>query len=193
MRIVSLNNSHISISDFVRPQLHDRNNVGTLKLCFIGRYHKRKNLERIYNFINESTIDGLHLTLVGPGMTEVFRPTEFIDVMDETIGEELDSILSQQNAIVCPGLIGLLALDAAKFGLPVLVQKGLKHGPEVHLLVESDQYFIDFEDSEVLSETLVYLKSHPQELVCKGQALQDVAIEKYNVEHSVHVLIDSIS
>lgn len=180
--VVSFNNSEVSKSEFRKTSW---NNDNYLKLLFVGRYQKRKKLYRLieilerYNFIK--------IMVVGSGMHENFSNhlNNRLIVKDARNNNELDEEFSWCDSMISPGHLGLMILNAARYGKPVIIFKNDTNAPEINLAYDADQIFIDYENKQELDQVIDKLQDNKEILMNKGNKLQEVAKQYYNVEYMV--------
>jgi glycosyltransferase involved in cell wall biosynthesis len=89
------------------------------------------------------------------------------------------------DVVASPGHIGLLAVNAAQHGRPLVIQDNVVHAPEVIVAREAGQVFIDFECEDRVDALIERIKNDRQWLADLGKELQRVGVEGYTIEHMV--------
>ena len=187
--IHSFNNSELSLREVRKPEWQDSI---TLNLLFVGRFSERKKLDFFVELAKRNA--SFEILLIGPGMLENFKSITLpnFKVLDKIENNKLDSYFNWAHLVVNPGFLGLIILNAARYGKPMLINDISGHGPEISLAYDAHQLFYDFSDLEKISSYLEELKKNKKLLRAKGNFLQKIAIESYNVESMVKVHLNSL-
>ena len=190
---VSFNNSEVLSDDFRAPVKRFLGKSG-FRLLFVGRAQKRKKLERLVGLAKRRK--DVFVRLVGPGMDELDLSNSDgnqgnIEVFPQTTGPELDHHFEWCDFVANPGHVGLLVMNSARYGVPIVIDNNSSHAPEVWLAREANQVFISWGDDEVVDSFLGSLSAGEIDLFRVGLELQTVACSKYTVEHMVtqHLLV----
>lgn len=88
----------------------------------------------------------LHIVGEGPDkemLEEASRSCPWLTVEGGLYGIERDSLLAQCNAILMPGLVGLIAVDAFQFKRPIITSDAGEHSPEFAYLSNETNCLID--------------------------------------------------
>jgi glycosyltransferase involved in cell wall biosynthesis len=90
-----------------------------------------------------SEIENFHLVIIGGGpqeeaMRRDVQGDSWIHCVGPRFGREKILLLSLADAVMAPGRVGLVVLDAFAAGLPLLATKMSIHGPEIEYL--RDEY-----------------------------------------------------
>jgi len=96
------------------------------------------------------------LEIVGEGpdkplLQEAAETRPWLTVHGALYGLERDSLLASANAILMPGLVGLIAIDSFQFERPVLTSTAGEHSPEIAYLVDQENCLID--EGDVTAES----------------------------------------
>ncbi|MFW6413864.1 MAG: glycosyltransferase [Verrucomicrobiota bacterium] len=192
---VSFNNTEILENEFRSGNFADHEG---LHLLFVGRYHPRKNLQRLVELAERR--DDIYVRLVGPGMDQLVVPDSLInnwkiERFGRTLGKDLDPHFDWADITVSPGDVGLFVMNAARYGKGIIIEKEGDHGPEYWLAKEAQQPFIDFENQEAVDKFFDKLLHQKHLLQEWGGKLQEIAMEKYTIEYMVEAhykVFDSI-
>lgn len=79
--------------------------------------------------------------------------TEYVNFHGELYGKKLEHIFSQSDIFVLPGKVGLSAIHALSYGLPVLTTNASVHSPEVAIIDQgvNGDFFEQFSISSLAS------------------------------------------
>ncbi|MEX2437633.1 MAG: glycosyltransferase [Candidatus Babeliales bacterium] len=186
--IISFNNSEVSVRDFRVAKWNDDK---FLKILFVGRYQTRKRLDRLIDLMYQ--FSHIKVRLIGPGMTMKFGwiNHDRLELKDKVNNNKLDKDFSWCDIVVSPGHLGLLVMNSARYGKPILVSSTDLHAPEVSIAYESKQYFLDFDNPEDVKSMFNITLLNRETLREKAKMLQEIAREKYNIEYMVkcHVMM----
>ena len=168
------------------------NSNNKLSLLFVGRYQKRKNIEILIDLLKRKP--NVELTLVGPGMLENFSniSQKNLKIIGPTDNNKLDSIFNTVDLVVNPGHLGLLISNAARYGKPIAISNTYDHAPEVSLAYASDQFFLDFDNNIELNQFIEYCLNNKNIIKKKGNELQRISKDRYNLQYMVKVHNDSM-
>lgn len=112
----------------------------------------------------------LHLVGDGPeknAMIEASKTRSWLEVHGSLYGEERDRMLARCNAILMPGLVGLIAIDSFQFARPLITSDAGEHSPEIAYLEHGVNCLID--QGDVTAESYADLVLH---------YLQDESVQK---------------
>lgn len=117
---------------------------------YIGGLYSLKKLPLLIDAatIVQSKITDFKLHFVGDGpdmdvLKEAANTRPWITVHGGLYGVERDSVLAQSNAILMPGLVGLIAIDSFQFERPILTSDAGEHSPEIAYLEDNYNCLID--------------------------------------------------
>lgn len=117
--------------------------TGELVLTFIGRLTPDKRLDVLFDALARlrDNYPSVTLHVVGDGPDRAALASHPASEHAQFHGwiydsEKLEHLLKQTTMVVSPYLMGLLALDALRAGVPVLVPDNPLNGPEVEALTE---------------------------------------------------------
>lgn len=183
LEAVSYNNTEVSAAEFregvFRPS-------SELKVLFVGRYQKRKHLERLLSAVERNS--WLSARFIGPGM-EVLRErtspamAERATMEGYLVGAELNAHFDWADIVVSPGHVGLLVMNAARHGKGIVIDSGSTHAPEYFLAQQAGQPFVDFSSPPVVDGFLHALWNDRKRVQELGRDLQAVARREYTVEY----------
>lgn len=182
---ISYNNSHIRESDFRKGKFSGDN---TLNLLFVGRYQRRKKLNRLIPIVNKFT--SVRLRLIGPYMDQLKVSDELIknnkiQVFGRTVGKDLNEHFDWADIVVNPGHAGLLVMSAAQHGKCIVIDSESHHAPEYWLAKEADQYFLPFSNEKIIYDFFEKSISGKTNIKNKAERLQKVARERFTIEYMV--------
>lgn len=184
---LSFNNTEILEREFRAGNFAEHEG---LHLLFVGRYHPRKNLDRLIELAKRR--DDMSVHLVGPGMDSVEIPDDLknsnrVKTFGRTLGKDLNPHFDWADIAVSPGDVGLLVMNAARHGKGIIIEEKGEHGPECWLAKEAGQPFIPFENQEETDAFFDNLINQKHLLREWGGKLQEIAREKYTIEYMVEV------
>ena len=195
-KVVSFNNTHVDKNKIYKQSFISTKN--NLNFIFIGRFQKRKNLERLLTIFNNSK--GFNFRIIGPGNEAYFGFKKIendslntFEIFDKTEGEILKEHLNWAHLCINPGHLGLFAMTAAQYGIGLIIDKSSSHAPEVILPIKANQIFLNFSNiSEVIIELskLINNESIIKEL---GLRLQEELITNFTIENMVDKHINLIN
>lgn len=163
-----------------------------LNIIWVGRYQKRKELERLYEL---AKIDQrIQVRLIGPGIIEAFADKlklRNFQVFDSAYGKQLEEHFSWSHIVLNPGGAGLIVMNAARFGRSIVIDKNAYHGPEIQLAIEANQDFIDFSN---LEEVRLYIDSIIGDSQYIRQQAHNLTIQmkNYTIEHMTERYMQAI-
>lgn len=115
------------------------------------------------------------LYIVGDGPDKAFiddcaKSKPWLLVKGALYNEERDAVLGRCNAILMPGLVGLIAIDSFQFARPIITSDAGEHSPEIAYLDDGTNCLIDHgTEGEVTADSYA-------ETV--GRYLSDFALQK---------------
>jgi hypothetical protein len=136
-----------------------------LEFVFIGGLDKPKRIKFLVESLDLLASRGVdfHVTVIGRGeeakLFESLVHGRLATLVGYDQGLEKARALKGADAILSPGRIGLLAIDALVSGVPVLTTNWLFHAPEREYLVEGESQFTS-EDSTVAFADLIESQSY---------------------------------
>ena len=189
-KLVSLNNSDVyrsQIVPLVIPKVE-----GRLHLLFVGRPVPERKIERVIELVERLGV--LDARLIGPTMShysDIVREKNLEDrikLCEAKTGNALQEDFEWCHAVVNPGSLGLLIINAAKYGRAVIVDRDSRHGPEIVVAEEAKQYIIDWSDQQELDAFFLGLLEREDQLREKGQQLSEYVRYNYTIEKMVERL-----
>ena len=184
----------------------DHFNNDSPNIVVIGRLNYRKKLDLLFeslNILKEKNIS-FNVTLVGDGdarnslieKAANFNLTDSVWFYGACYSEEMNAEL-MYNADLCvtPGDIGLTAIHALMFGVPVITHDDFIHqGPEFESIVPgvTGQYF-KHDDANSLSDTIYsWIIQHPDREKIRMDCYKEVD-SKWNPNYQIQVITNFIS
>ena len=165
-------------------------------LLWVGRMMPSRKLDLLFDGIKRMKDDGqcVSVMLVGDGENRkdlellchelgVHAQIHFYGACHDE--KKLAQIFHSADLVICPGDIGLLAMHALMYGVPVVTHDNMDlHKPEVEAImpgVSGD--FFAYDDSQSLANCVLdWFESHPDKSVNREQCYA-VIDEKYNPKH----------
>jgi len=192
--LFSFNNSEVSISDIHACPFDFIQNK--IKLLYVGRFQKRKRLERLIQLakINPNVI----IHIAGNGVKEllnIYPEIESIpnvELFGEILNDELKKQMEWCDMIVNPGHLGLLVVNGARFGRPILVDNSSQHAPEVIVAKEAEQFFVDWTDIKAVDNLVEKLIENRELIQEASQRIVEIVKLKYTVEYMVQIYVRAI-
>ena len=182
---VSFNNTEVEEDDFHPGQFSD---TPEIRLLFVGRHQERKKLDRLVALAERCS--NVHVRFVGPEMDRLSVPQHLIQtgrvaIFGQTRGAELKQHFDWADLVASPGHVGLLVMNAARYGKGIVIDENSRHAPEYLLARESNQPFISFGQPEEEDRFLTLILDDPELTRKWGRDLQLVARQKYTIEAMV--------
>lgn len=190
--IISFNNTSFSINDIIPLPFHFKDNE--LNLLWVGRYQKRKKIERLLDIARRDK--RVNLRLIGPGMKEnifIEKNDDNIEVFSEAYDDELNNHFEWSHAVFNTGGAGLMVMNAARFERPIFIDNDSHHGPEIQLAIDASQDFLDFGNENEVDELVKKCITNRIFLIEKGSQLASVMKDKYTIEYMVQQYMKAIN
>lgn len=138
---------------------------------YTGSLYAEKELGLLID-IGDHTVKALpdfHLVVVGDGpdraaLEEHAASRTWLHVVGTKFGRDLARIASTASLMLIPGAIGLVVVDAAALGLPVITTAMADHGVEIDYLEHGVNGLICPSNSLATASALLQLLSDPDEL-----------------------------
>ena len=152
------------------------------QFLFVGRLREGKRVDlllRAFDGIRSEVPSEVGLSIVGDGpvrasLQELARRLGLADRVrfygSITEPGELKEIFQESLAYVSPGPIGLGLLHAFAYGVPVVVPRNIRHGPEIENLAHGVSGWFYDGSLPGLCRTLRDLALDPSRSVCAGRA-----------------------
>src|SRR5690606_15936248 len=108
--------------DFENPELN---------VLWVGRYRRGKNIERLIEIARRHP--KVNVRIIGVGVMEVY--SSFADkipnltVLGPAFGDELREHYRWCHAVFNPGGAGLIVMNTARYGRPIVIDEHEYHGP----------------------------------------------------------------
>jgi glycosyltransferase involved in cell wall biosynthesis len=78
-----------------------------------------------------------------PMLLEAAKTRAWLHVHGALYGLDRDTVLARCNAILMPGLVGLIAIDSFQFERPVITSDAGEHSPEIAYLRDGQNCLVD--------------------------------------------------
>lgn len=122
--------------------LRDEHNLGTGPVClYIGAFDEPKKLPLLFEAADliHAALPGFRLVLAGagPDEPEVRRSVDkrpYSRLMGRVNADGLARLSTVASAVLIPGRVGLVAVDALALGLPIITTNYALHAPEADYL-----------------------------------------------------------
>ena len=190
--VTSFNNSDVEVKDIQKQEYLE---LPTTNLIFVGRYQKRKKLERIITLMNH--FPDLRIKLIGPGIKENLKIekkySKRIQIFDKISGIKLKEHFDWAHISINPGHLGLFVMNSAKFAKMIIIDSNSSHAPEYILAKKTQQPFIDFENIPKSKSDLEKIFNNKLEIKKMGIKLQEELTSNYTVENMIKVHLSSIT
>lgn len=161
---------------------------------FVGRLHPEKKplllveaFERLY-----AANPGLRLIIVGDGteaeiLSDAVKRSRAHSAIELTghVGNyhELRRLYSRAIASVCPGSLGLSAIQSLSFGVPIIISRSEPHGPEIEAVVDGENAgYFETDDSAALSAIMLRFANTRTTWRTKGARISSDCRDRYSVE-----------
>lgn len=126
-----------------------------LNFCFIGGMYDLKLLSLLVAActIVAKAHPSFELHLVGQGpdkqlVDDAAKEHPWLKVHGALYGQDRDRVLANSSAILMPGLVGLVAIDAFHFRRPIITSEAGEHSPEIAYLEDGYNSLMDRGDSQ---------------------------------------------
>lgn len=186
--VYAFQNSEVLVDDC---QLLDFDFIpGKIKLLHVGKYQKRKNVDRLIDLAIRNP--KVEVRIIGTGMIENFNKNnelskhKNIQIYDGIIGDALKPHMQWSDIVVCPGAVGLLVHNAGKHGRGIITDSLSDHGPEHYVAKEANQPFIDFTNIAEVENTLQDYIDNRQKLIDLGHTLHNHVKSNYTIENMIN-------
>lgn len=158
---------------------------------YIGGLYHLKKLPLLLDAatIVQRKIPDFQLHIAGDGpekpmLLQAANTRNWLTIHGGLYGIERDQVLAASNAILMPGLVGLIAIDSFQFERPILTSDAGEHSPEIAYLQDGYNCLIDTGavDAQSYARTIVrYLEDEQLQVKLKRGCRQSA--EKYSIEH----------
>lgn len=190
--IISFNNTSFSREE-ITPLPYKNLPEKNINILWVGRYTKRKKVERLIKLANKDI--RINLRLIGPKLSTIlngYQENSRIEIFGAAYDNELREHFEWCHLVLNPGGAGLLVMNAGRFARPIVIDNNSHHGPEIQLAVESSQHFIDFGNTNEIEEVLNRYFKDPSALIEEGKHLSAVMYEKFTIEFMVSQYLRAI-
>lgn len=135
---ITVVNNTLSVADRYRPDSIEKSDG---HFVYIGGLYKDKNLELLFAAGEHLSQNNPHFVLhvIGDGplrpMVEAATARHaWLRYHGALYGTERDALLATSNAILMPGLVGLVIIDAFLYEAPIITSASGQHSPEIAYL-----------------------------------------------------------
>lgn len=159
------------------PQVWEKYNLnGAIKLLYVGRVSKEKNLDLLAHAFIDTIKAGFvsHLIIVGDGPFRVELESKLkgypVVFTGYLAGEELATFYASSDVFVFPSTFdtfGNVVLEAQASGLPVIVSD--KGGPKELMIPNETGYVIKANDKSALVDALISLVTNAETVKTMGK------------------------
>lgn len=187
--IWSFNNSEVSIKEIKCLPFNFISDK--IKLLYVGRYQERKKLDRLVKLAKQRA--DVEIIIAGNEMDKLLKKYPEINAINNihikgsVLGKELENLMGWSDIIVNPGHLGLLVVNGARYGRPIIVDNRTKHAPEVIVAKEAAQFFIDWNDLNIVNEQINKLIQDRKIIQEASKRLVEVVKSRYTVEYMAEV------
>lgn len=147
-------------TSYLRGSTEDFQEKGDPYLAYIGGLDGSKRVELLADALNvlHHRRVPIRVRVAGRGQDEsLLREAQSrgqVDLIGYVAGNTKAELLKRCQAIVIPGRIGLVAVEALAVGRPILTAQGALHAPENEYLVEGESRFTSPASPEAFAELL---------------------------------------
>src|SRR5690348_326371 len=139
--------------------------------------------------IIKAKLTDFHLILLGGGPEQqaieaLIREHPWIHLLGPRFGKEKAEFMAISDALLAPGRVGLVVLDAFAAGLPLLTTRLPIHGPEFEYLEEEQNGVTTEPRVEAFADAVIRLFGEPDRLRHLKEGARTSA-EKYSIEAMV--------
>ena len=142
------------------------------------------------------------LYMVGDGPEKSFiddasKIHTWLHIKGSLYAQDRDEVLAQCNAILMPGLVGLIAVDSFQFQRPVITSDAGEHSPEIAYLKDGENCLIDHGlKGEVTAKTyasvvLQYLTNNELQLTLRENCKESA--ETYSIDAMAASFVNAIT
>lgn len=177
-----------------------------LNFLWVGRMTKEKKLpfllESFGKFLERGGVARLILVGDGPERKELERYADEIKLGERVKFEgevwdkkKLHKIFNEADLAVSPGPIGLFAIHAMAYGVPVLTNDNWDtQGPEVEAVIDgkTGAFFRDGDVNALVSKMLTILKDHKTRAIMFGNCRKLIE-SKYTVDYQEQVIMSAVN
>ena len=180
---------------------HFKNNYPTM--LFIGRLTKIKKLDMLIDLYHKLELCGFkcNMVLIGDGPER--RHLENLLSKDERIWfygalydeDEIAKLLYNADLCISPGNVGLTAIHAIYYGLPVITNNNFaKQMPEHEAIVpkKTGDFFIENDVDSLANVILNWFKMNKSRYEIR-QACYEIADKKFNPYYQISILKEMLS
>lgn len=193
--VKSFNNSEVSETDIkILPfNFIERK----LKMLYVGRYQERKRLDRLVDLAKRRK--DVEIIIAGNNMENLVKVFPEIDnltnlnIKGSVLGAELSAVMGWSDIIVNPGHLGLLVINGARFGRPIIIDEESKHAPEVIVAKEAMQFFVNWSDIKVVDEQIDSLINNRKLIIEASKRIVEIVRSKYTIEYMVQTFMEAIN
>lgn len=146
--------------------------------------------------IVKGRLPNFHLIVVGGGpeqkaIESLVRDQPWIHLLGPRFDKEKAEFMAISDALLAPGRVGLVVLDAFAAGLPVITTRLPIHGPEFEYLEEGCNGVTTEPQEEAFAEVMIRVFCEPDRLQQLKEGARASA-EKYSIEVMVENFRDGI-
>lgn len=164
-------------------------------IIFTGRFVREKKviqLVKAFKIVQDNLPSQVRLVLIGDGpeKQELKKSIEELNLKTRVLLldsiynlEELKKYYSNAIVAVSPGTAGLFLVQAMSFGLPVIVSKNEKHGPEIEIIKEEiNGFYYDTDNLKKLADLIKVIFENREYWITKRESISENCRSRYSVE-----------
>jgi glycosyltransferase involved in cell wall biosynthesis len=125
-------------------------------------------------------VPGFQLVVAGEGperpvLESLARSRSWMNLVGAKFGADLAAIASTASVMVIPGWVGLVVIDAAALGLPLVTTDRPEHSVEIDYLTDGVNGLICSNNAMVMGDAIAELLGDPQRLAAMSEAALELA------------------
>ena len=125
-------------------------------------------------------VPGFQLVVAGEGperpvLESLARSRPWMNLVGAKFGADLAAIASTASVMVIPGWVGLVVIDAAALGLPLVTTDRPEHSVEIDYLTDGVNGLICSNNAMVMGDAIAELLGDPQRLAAMSEAALELA------------------
>ncbi len=190
--IISFNNTSFFQNEIVPLELN--RDLNKLNILWVGRFQKRKRLERLIELgrVNHDIV----IRIIGPGIVDNLKylnPPNNVQLFNQLYDKEVEIHYRWSHAVFNPGHVGLLVMSAAKYGRPIIIDSISDHAPEIQLAIDAKQVLVDFSNLNDVNKVIADLIKQPLRLQELGNQLNEEMRLNWTIENMVSKYMQAIN
>ena len=167
---------------------------------YIGGLYKDKRLDLMLDAAGQvaSKVKDFQLHVVGDGplrqlVTEAATKHTWLHYHGSLYGADRDAVLARSQAILMPGLVGLVAIDSFHFRCPIITSDAGQHSPEIAYLERDVNALIDESHGDAHSFARLILRFIEEpELATRLQAACADSAGQYTIDNMAERFVSGV-